>query len=434
MVPLLRAAAEDDVRRLRRGDLAGEPLDNVGVHLADLGDPVGRVVCEAFGKQLEARLGLHRGAVGQRHVIGAGERERVGVGKLERRGGDERARLLVVGHVALAVFGNVRNGRDARHLGGQDALAGFHVYEYRRVGERLHEVRVVQALVDDDLRHAQCERAVGVGREAHPFVGLLGRGGVVRVEAHHAAARLAREVQEMRVRQARHHDVRAEDERELRVFPAIRLELLTLAAERLGPEHRQVAVQLVAADDRPAERVGDAHERAFLDMPCALHLVDDADRFGAVLFHDRSQLLGRGIERGVPIGFHLLAVGALHAWLRQPVGPVQQRVDGQPLQAPARIVVLVRVVGGLANHLHLAVFHERLHAARARAVRRAGRPEPRAFGRRGRRKRFCCFHARRAVYGKRRTRRGRCRDEGAPAHGLLHDAPPHRLDALVRQA
>ena len=99
----------------------------------------------------------------------------------------------------------------------------------------------------------------------------------------------------MRVGQARDHDVTAENERELAVLPAIRFQLLALAAEGFGPEHGQVAVELVAADGRPAKCVGYAHERAFLHVPRALHLVDDADRFRAVLVHDRTQLFCRRV-------------------------------------------------------------------------------------------------------------------------------------------
>ena len=158
-------------------------------------------------------------------------------------------------HVGAAVR-RCRKRREPSHVGGLDTLARDRIHEQRHVGEVLAERLVVEALVDDDLGDGQREGRVGVGFETYPLGRLLGRGRVVGVEVHDLAAVFARDIEEVRIGQTRDHDIRTEDHRVLGVFPAIRLELLALHAEGLGPEHRKVAVHLVTADGRPAHHVG----------------------------------------------------------------------------------------------------------------------------------------------------------------------------------
>lgn len=173
----------------------------------------------------------------------------------------------------------------------------------------------------------------------------------------------------MSVGHARDHDVRAENERKLRVFPAVRFQLFTLAAKGFRPEHGQVAIELVTADDRPAERVGDTHERAFLDVTGALHLVDDADRVGAVFLCDLAQLVRCCIERGVPIGLDLFAIFILNERLRKAIGTMKNRIDRKTFKASARIVMLIRVVSRLLQQAHLTILDPCVDSTCARAVR-----------------------------------------------------------------
>ncbi|CRH72235.1 Uncharacterised protein [Chlamydia trachomatis] len=64
-------------------------------------------------------------------------------------------------------------------------------------------------------------------------------------------------------------------------------------------------------------------------------------------------------------------------------------IDGQAFQAAARVVVLVRVIGGLRDHFDLAVFDERFHATGTRAVGSAGGANPHALTGRVFGERFC---------------------------------------------
>ena len=187
----------------------------------------------------------------------------------------------------------------------------------------------------------------------------------------------------MGVGQARDHRVRAEDHRVARVLPFVAFELLALASERLRPEHRQVAVELVAADGRPPHHVGKAHQRALLHMARALDLPDDADRIRTVLFRDVTQLLRGSVKRGIPVRLLQLA-GLLVAdeRRRQALGAVDHRVDGDALEASARVVPLVGVVRRLRDHLDLPVVDERLHAAGPCAVGGAGGAHPPSLRRR----------------------------------------------------
>lgn len=180
----------------------------------------------------------------------------------------------------------------------------------------------------------------------------------------------------MSIGHARDHNVRAKYERKLRVFPAVRLQLFALAAKGLRPEHGQVAVELVAADDRPAERVGDTHERTFLDVTGALHLVDNADRVRTVFLCDLAQLACCRIERGIPVGLDLFALFILNEWFRKAIGPMKNRIDRKTFEASARIVMLVRVIGRLSEHANLAILYPSFDAACARAVRRTGGSDP----------------------------------------------------------
>lgn len=165
------------------------------------------------------------------------------------------------------------------------------------------------------------------------------------------------------------HNVRAEYERELRIFPAVRFQLFALAAKGFRPEHGQVAIELVAADDRPAERVGDTHERAFLDVTGALHLVDDADRVGAVFLCDLAQLVRCCIECGVPIGLDLFAIFILNERFRKAIGTMKNRIDRKTFKASARIVMLIRVVSRLLQQAHLTILDPCVDSTCARAVR-----------------------------------------------------------------
>ena len=112
-----------------------------------------------------------------------------------------------------------------------------------------------------------------------------------------------------------------------------------------------------------------AHERAFLDVTGALHLVDDADRVGAVFLCDLAQLVRCCIERGVPIGLNLFAIFILNERFRKAIGTMKNRIDRKTFKASARIVMLIRVVSRLLQQAHLAILDPCVDSTCARAVR-----------------------------------------------------------------
>ena len=170
-------------------------------------------------------------------------------------------------------------------------------------------------------------------------------------------------------------DVGAEDHRGPGVEPLERLKCLALDPEDHRPEHRQVAVLVVAVVHGPAGRAGQGDQRPLLDVAGAGDLDGGGDRLRPVLGGDLLQPAGRMVEGLVPAGPPELAAAPLAGAdqrVLEPIPAVDQVHHRQAAQAAARIVRVLGIVGGLDQGADPAVRDPGLEAAGPGAVGRTG--------------------------------------------------------------
>ena len=104
--------------------------------------------------------------------------------------GNQLAGVVVKAHVGRRV------GRGALHVVGPDVggavgQLGLFIDDEGQVGPFLHELLVVELVLDDVVPPRQSQSAVGTGAHAQPHVGLHGVGAHVRVDDHRLAAGIA---------------------------------------------------------------------------------------------------------------------------------------------------------------------------------------------------------------------------------------------------
>ena len=260
------------------------------------------------------------------------------------------------------------------HLAGQQALAVVLADEDREIGEVAQKFRIVEPAVDDDPGHAEGQGGVGIGLDRQPLVGLGGGAAEVGIDHHHPAAALGLD-QVMGVGQSGLDDVGAEDHGGAGVDPFQRFEFLALHPEGHRPEHRQVAVLVVAVVHGPVGEAGQGHHRPLLDIAGAGDLDGRGDRLRAVFVADLLEFAGRVVEGLRPAGPAELAAAAgagADQRVLQAVLAVDQVGHRQAAQTAARVVRFLRIVGRLDQGADPALGDPGLEAAGPGAVRRTG--------------------------------------------------------------
>ena len=302
-----------------------------------------------------------------RHVEVAGD------GPQRRDGGGAgRALALHVNGESPHDVGRLGRGEQAR--GGHDLLLGnprhgLHLVERQlagalgqlveAVGPALHEVVVVEVLVDDDLDHAEREARVGAGAQLQVDVGVRGEPRDARLHADELAAELHGVGHPVAHEEVGVGDggVAAPDDGALGAHPlgvvvAQRRELREVGDEHaaVGHDHERQAGQVAGGAGQEAVLVGAAERvRHAADLPLVVAggAAQAVDGVAAVGHGDAAELLVAGFQRLVPRDALPLAASALaHAphGVQDAVGVELHLLEGQaPGAQRAAVVRVVRV-------------------------------------------------------------------------------------------
>ena len=280
-----------------------------------------------------------------------------------------------------------------RHLGdGCDLFDRIVLHARFQLVEAVHplgdEVLVVDALVDDDVEHAERQRAVGAGPELQVMRGAAGRPGIARIDRDDLRAALHAvddPVPVEGVGTAVRRILAPGDDHlgrhPLRIVVAPLQELRAvdhaeIAHDRLhGAEPRRVAGLAGEAELAPvgaAEAVGEERDRP---ADIAAGALREDHRFGAVLLADFLQPPLAGVEGLVPADRLEFAFAARAHALERPrdaVGVVHVLLEREHARARAALVPGIVLVALDAHEL--AVLDEKLlpAAAVAAGARRPG--------------------------------------------------------------
>ena len=235
-------------------------------------------------------------------------------------GGVDAARVaaLLPPRQASRLRGGVHAGRLADLIGGYPGDLG-HLLGRVVLGALLellephaplvHELVVVEILLDDHVDPAECERRVGAGADLQEQIGLLGHLAEARVDDHElGAALLAVRVHPVPQKRLRCDGVAAPQHYEVGVHPVRLIGAEAAVGAGLEPHVAGVADGAVAARVRAAEQV---RELVVQPAPRARRALGEGERLGPVLVAQLGQLVGYLVERLVPGDLLPLAAAAL---------------------------------------------------------------------------------------------------------------------------
>ena len=206
--PVVDPLALVDGDRFDRGDVVGQPLDQILGRPRDLRHRVEIVVLQMFLIQRPERGALHGASVGQADREGPGEPglEPVLPHRVAYFVSRDRTRRLVVlipDHVVAELrvlfSGEPLNGHRRpvsgegglvafEHLVGAEPLQRVGPDQQREIRELLDEVLVVLIPLDQEAGDPQKQRGIGLWTNGNPVVGLGGRRPVLRRNHHNLAA------------------------------------------------------------------------------------------------------------------------------------------------------------------------------------------------------------------------------------------------------
>ena len=337
--------------------LAGKLADLVFGDAGDARRPCGRV----------GRVGFDHDVV-HRARGGAGDGRRAG----KRRGRDRGIRSGGTGRrvdheegVDAALLGLFRGFVDRVVA---DELARRRIDEERQARVLGHELLIGEPLFEDDRDHAQEQRGVGAGLDGHPFVGLRGGGGEMRVDRDHLRAGFLRLEEQADLGKRRLAEVRPDGEHHAGIDPVARVGggggIAAAVADRRIEAVSDADVDAgepAAASAQKRRQVRGVHFRRR----------HDHDRVLAAFGLDALDAIGDGVERLIPADLGELVRSALARALERRLDApcaVDMLDLGDALQADGAVAVVGACGIRLDKH-HAAVAHGALQRAHAAAMR-----------------------------------------------------------------
>ena len=231
----------------------------------------------------------------------------------------------------------------------------------------VHELVVVEILLDDHVDHAERERRVGTGTDLQEQVGMLGHLTVARIDDDELRAALLHVLERpLPVQKLGRGGVATPQHHEVGALPVRLVGAEAAVGAGLQPHVGAVADSAVAAGVGAAEQVRELVVQVRLG---AVRAFEEAESLGAVLVAQLGQALGHLVERLVPGDLLPLALAALTRALErslQAVGIVLEVLPAILLQAGAHVALVVRIVG-VALDLHDAPVLLRAEHAAVRA-------------------------------------------------------------------